>query len=467
MKSAWEEVQPKNIYRVAKQLPLKDRGQEALLYLYQPIVGSLATNLYLSLSGEVKELLGVSEVGSHSDLLTDCDFGIQQFYEARLRLEGIGLLTTYYKVDPQVGKTFLYQLQEPLSPELFFKDNLLVFLLQEKISQKRFKQLLQHFAPKKVETEGYQEITKSFNEVFQFQKERFSADLENLQKIDEDFQITNEKAPIVSETFDWEFLTDYLQRQGLVVEFSEEVKSEILTFHTLYAIDEFEMAEFLAKTANITKSEIDLKELRKYLRQIYRKKQEPAATPVPEKAADLSLADQQTFRYNSLQLEGFSDYEVNLLKEMDEYPPMTYLEALKAAKSSFVSEPETWVVRDLVQKSGLPSNVINFLMHYLLVVQKKSVLDTFSANKAAAEWAEEKLYTPEAALIHVRKKTTAQAEKNQTYQQPRNKSTKRPVRKERIPEWMAKKATPAEAQLSPEKQAELDQKLASFLKEGE
>ena len=55
----------------------------------------------------------------HKELLDILSLGLRDFYEARIRLEALGLLKTFVQKD-ELGQVFIYELQAPLSAEDFF-----------------------------------------------------------------------------------------------------------------------------------------------------------------------------------------------------------------------------------------------------------------------------------------------------------------------------------------------------------
>lgn len=462
MESAWEKVQPKHIFRVAKQLPLDERRKETLIHLYQPIVGTVGIGLYFTLLADIHHHYGISESLLHADLLVDCDISIQQFYETRSKLEGIGLLSSFVKQDEKLGKVFLYQLHDPLVPESFLKDDLLVFLLKERVSDNKFNQLLKFFLPKVVDSTGYVETTKSFKEIYAFHQEKFSAEYDQITNFCQSFDISDEKPTSLSQNeLDWNLVADLLKRQGIITTISDDEKKEVTLYHSMYGMNEIELAELLSRTANIVDAKIDMKAFKNAQRQLSQKNKQSKETAI-EASDNLSDDEKNTYRYNSLKLDGFSDFDIQIIKEAEQYPPMTYFQAIKDQKGGYITEPENWVIRDLVNKSGLPNSVINFLIHYVLVVRNAPVLNASYVNTIANEWAQKNIHSPEAALKHIREVNEPTEKKATT----RKRNYSRRVRTEKVPEWMNKQSIP-EAKLSPERQAELDEKLKDFLKEGD
>ncbi|MHC5248022.1 replication initiation and membrane attachment family protein [Enterococcus sp. LJL90] len=464
MENAWDEVLPKYLFQVGKQLPLGDRSQETLVQLYQPIIGASALALYFSFLGEIKWQYGLSEIAIHADLLTDLNVGLQLFFEDRQKLEAIGLLKSYYQEDAQLGRKYLYELQEPLAPEAFLQDSLLHFLLKEYVSETKYERLLQRFKPKTLDISGFQEVTKKFKQIFSFNEGRFAENFGRLEESAADFSLENPPGIDQGEDLDWQLIEANLARLGVTTSLTAEERQDIFVHHVMYGYEEIELSELLARTSNLTEQKISLKDFHKAVRQAAQTmpvtKKTTDDTPSTEPQTKLSEADQKIRRENTLKAEGFSPQDIELIKEAELYPPMTYFQALKEAKGGFIGDPEVWIVKNLVDRSGLPAAVVNILIHYVLVAKNAPVLNGTYVNSIANEWAQSGIKTPEAALKHAR-------DLNNKPKQTKNyRNTNRKVRREKVPEWMNQKTLP-EAQIAPERQAELDEMLKDFLKEGD
>ena len=126
-----EQLKPKEIYRPFKARPLQRDGEQALCHLYQPIIGSDAVAVYLSLLTDAEDVS--QDEFLHMDALTALDMGIPRFVSARVRLEAIGLLRVYTKNDRELGRKFLYELLEPVTPTTFFQDSRYCQLLSAQV----------------------------------------------------------------------------------------------------------------------------------------------------------------------------------------------------------------------------------------------------------------------------------------------------------------------------------------------
>lgn len=451
-----EGIKPKDIYRPFKARPLTTEGQLALLHLYQPILGSDGVAVYFSLLQDHED--PQQEEFLHMDALTALDMGLPRFLVARQRLEGSGLLKVYVK-NTELGQEFLYELLEPLAPSSFFQDFRYCQMLLEKVSQHKFDQLLQRFAPKKVDRTSYRQITKDFQQVYGKQETHSST--KEIQETIEAFQGVEDQSqlPIHLTGLDWQFISDFAEKEHLPTTlFTKEFRKQLTFYHDFYGYQEMELVDLVADAYLLGQGEVKLKDLNKLA-------EKKAAVPKAAGNEKLTSADEnsQLKRKNTLLAQGFTQEDWLTIQAVESYPPLKYLQGLKKAKRSFVTKNEEWLLKDLVEKSPLPNPVINQLMNYVLVDQNNSDLNTRLVNKIATDWSEKQLKTPEDAIYYVRSRKQEQENKPIVA----NKKTatnyqKRPQKKEVLEDW-----TQYKTQTNPQLEAELDRKMKEFLKEGD
>lgn len=413
--------------------------QDALLYLYQPIIGSTALSLYLTLTSDVT-IEGTSPSLMHTDLLAAVDTGLMNLVKAREHLEGIGLLETYEKIDDELGMSLIYQLRLPLNSEKFFQDPLMAYLLMEKIGRRRFERLVERFKPKLFNRKKAKNITKRFREVYRLDEKSFSSQSEILEQTQEDFSIHTD--------FDWTLFSQQLKRFNLILSVDEREK--IQTFQTLYGVNELDLAEFVAKAAAGEKAGLNFN----YLRQLINK----------EKRPNISSSSKEIITDGLMVTGSFSPQELEIIAQSKKIAPVTFLRAIKREKGGFETNTEVRLLEELIGRNLLPKSVINIIINYILVIQNQAVINANYLNAIANDWAQKKITTPEAAITHVRENNQKLVRKPQT-----NRSTyqkRGSGRKESLPEHI--KQPPKESKLSPEKEAELNRKLAEYLsKEGD
>ena len=89
---------PADIYVVVDKSLLSEMDKPVLNMLYMPIIGNMAVSLYLKLQTEAGNTL-ISPELTHHHLMTSMGLTLDNIKEARLKLEGIGLLKSYYHKD--------------------------------------------------------------------------------------------------------------------------------------------------------------------------------------------------------------------------------------------------------------------------------------------------------------------------------------------------------------------------------
>ncbi|GMG60322.1 DnaD domain protein [Tetragenococcus halophilus] len=458
MHSAWDEVQPNNIYQVTKSFPLTEEGNNGLVYLYQPIIGQNALALYYGFIGD-KEDQYENEF-AHIDMLDALNIGLPDFLQARKQLEGMGLLSVFTKEDPEFGKMFLYRLEEPIHPQDFFRDETYSFLLLNTIGERKFRQMVRRFQPENPDLTAYQEVTSGFREVYGALDERlFIRNAQSLEKVSQDYQVPSNKQLQLDEgQIDWDFLYQLAQRKFIVKEnFDDSFKQQLTLYANLFGFDEMKLVDLMTEAVSLSDGQVDRKALDKVIRK--------QATVKKEKQADNydEQSDEQKRRFNTLRQTGFSENDIQLVKIAQSSAPMDFLQAIKNEKHNFVTDPETWLLKTLVERSPLPNSVINVLIHYILVVKKNSFLQSNFVNQIATDWSELEINSPEQAIKHVRdlvKEVKNKPSKKKNY--ANNKQ--QPIRKESLPDWVDK---PNEEVEDPAVQEEINKKLQDYLKRKE
>ncbi|MDN6641294.1 MAG: DnaD domain protein, partial [Tetragenococcus sp.] len=257
---------------------------------------------------------------------------------------------------------------------------------------------------------------------------------------------------------DWDFLYQLAQRKFIVKEnFDDSFKQQLTLYANLFGFDEMKLVDLMTEAVSLSDGKVDRKALDKVIRK--------QATVKKEKQADNhdEQSDEQTRRFNTLRQTGFSENDIQLVKIAQSSAPMDFLQAIKNEKHNFVTDPETWLLKTLVERSPLPNSVINVLIHYILVVKKNSFLQSNFVNQIATDWSELEINSPEQAIKHVRdlvKEAKSKPSKKKNY--ANNKQ--QPIRKESLPDWVDK---PNEEVEDPAVQEEINKKLQDYLKRKE
>lgn len=452
-----KELKPKDVYRPIKARPLTSGGEQALYYLYQPITGSDAIAVYFTLLGDGEDPKQADYL--HIDALNALDMGLPRFIAARKRLEGIGLLKVYVKDDPDLGQSYLYELLEPTAPSEFFQEEALALLLLHKVSEFKFKQLAQRFAPKAVERQGYQEITSRFAQVYG--QLDVTSEVALVEAETTAYQEVTDEATLKVDLsgLDWQFMQDFGEKKYIdPALYTKELREKLTFYHEFFGYTELELVELVAQAVSLETGELSYKELEKLA-------QAKSQLPKEQKAETTTEAPEQALRRkNAFLAQGYTEEDWQAVEAAEAYPPMKYLQALKKAKRSFVTKNEEWLLKDLVEKSPLPNPVINQLLNYVLVDQNKSDLNARLVNTIATDWSEKQLKTAIDAIQYVRQRKIEQKEQQtqkQTKQKQGTNRYNRPQKQETLEDWTKYTVKPADPAL----EAELDRQLKEFYQE--
>lgn len=132
-----------------------------LTLLYNPLIKTNAYSVYMLLNSLVERASLKSFTAKHQFLFDLSLLTAEQFYDARIKLEAVGLMTTLYK-----DNSYVYVLKPPYTANQFLVDGVLGTFLYSELGQTSFKQLFKLFNVAKVPKDSYSDITKKFDDVF-------------------------------------------------------------------------------------------------------------------------------------------------------------------------------------------------------------------------------------------------------------------------------------------------------------
>ncbi|MGY3724031.1 replicative DNA helicase loader DnaB [Granulicatella balaenopterae] len=470
MEYAWSKLTPKDALQIWQPKWITELDLRYLTHLYQPFIGQTATILYTTLFYEISPSNYYSEWFRIGDMLAVLNIGMAKFYEAKTRLEGIGLLKTY-QLQKEDGNYYKLELIPPVAPDRFFRDPLLSSLLISQIGHQRFAILQRRYSIAK-EYDESQEVTANFSDVFvaPFNVTDYQVDhYRNKHLMDSS---DAEVPQLVEDTFNWELLYSLLKSQFVSKEFlTEEVKRVILTLHVQYGVSEEDMVPYIMYATDLSTGITDPDELMKLMlnsyeelqktKKIAQKKSKQQAKKIEKIKNQATVNDIEAFKINL----SYSDPAYSLVKVAKKMNCMEFLESIKKQRHGYVAASEQRVLRDLVDLSGLPSEVINILIHYILVVQDNTSLTKNFADAIANDWGQRQLKTAEDAVTVVRtREKEGQIKREQKVKQVTTKRNyqQKPPRIEKLPEWAKHENTAKDTPLADEKVAALKAKIAKL-----
>lgn len=405
----WSQLNPRDCIQVTQQVWLTQRELQFVTQLYVPFLGVQASTLYLVLFSELSPNSYQSDVIQLADLLALVNMGIPDFYQARIRLESVGLLKTYrYEDEDSISAQYTFELQAPASPNLFFKDALLSTLLVNQVGHQRFENLQKRFSVKEKAIYG-EDVTSTFQEGFQlpFNMSQYKRNVVQEKQMIKD--VKQQESLVLNSNIDWELLTDLLKSQFVHEQaLTDEVKQMLNSFQLYYGLTEREIAQYVIYAADLSTGEIDEKELYSIIinanQHLAVPKQEEASIIPVESTPEVSevvTEEKQEITPAPTQLPEAIQRLITLAKEMT---PFDFMTSIKQQRNGYVSNGEQRIILDLVQVGTIPSEVINILIHYVLVVKNNPTINKNLMDTIANDWSQKGIQTAEQAIEAVRQR---------------------------------------------------------------
>ncbi|PLS02575.1 replication initiation and membrane attachment family protein [Neobacillus cucumis] len=432
MAQHWQEILPIDRYIVAAEGLLHEYDRKVLTFLYQPLIGSTCLSLYMTLWAELEENRLWSESSTHHLLMNLMGMNLKDIYEARLKLEGIGLIKTFVKtVDDE--RSFIYELQPPLNPEQFFLDGMLNIYLFRKIGKNHFARLKRFFTDQQKPKENeFQNVTKSFQDVFASEtlgSMQYLQDVSGELKAEEDEQFVGRHEQkgiqIHADTFDFGLLMAGLN-ESLVPgkALTKKVKEVISNLSFLYNINPIEMKNLIldAITPN---NEIDVEDLRKAARNWYQFENNDQYPSLVERT--------QPPRYR-VQLEEPKTKEEMLVRSLETTSPVKVFR--DASHGIEPSETELKIIEDVMFKKKLLPGVVNVLIQYVLLKADSKFTKNY-VEQIASHWARKEVKTVKEAMELARDEHSKYLSWNEE-KKNRKSASKKTIRTELLPDWFDK-----------------------------
>lgn len=444
------ELQAVDSYQVKASGILTGADRKIITMLYQPLMGAECLALYQTLFTEVEENRLWSEAHSHVQLLNMLDISLKALFEARLKLEGLGLLKSYVKTEND-QRFYVYEILPPLSPEKFFSDGLLNIYLYSKIGNAQFQRLRRFFADEAFETDTYSEITRSFQDVFEPFKGGASAaePVSNQVLVD---KVAAKEIEFDDASFDFHLFLSLLS-PGMITreKITKEVRQTILKLHGIYQVSEKDMPSYLYRSLD-SNGEIDIVYLRKIVREGYTI--ENGAPPKLQMKHETSIKEEPEVK------ETLNDEEA-LQVYLESITPFQLL--VDISDGAVPAETDLRVVEEVMNQQNLPVPVINVLIEYVLLRLDRKLSKNYMMT-IAAHWKRKNVKTAKEAMDlawqehekYKRLQEEPATPKNTNYNRNYQKST----RKEILPDWFDKEqVTPAENKMTDKEKQTLEEQV--------
>lgn len=433
MAKHWQEMLPVDRYEVASNGLLYEYDRKVLTLLYQPLIGPIAYSLYMTLWSQIEENRVTSEGSSHHALMNVMDSNLKQIYDARLKLEGIGLLSTYVRTEEGL-RSFVYEIKPPLSPSQFFLDGMLNVYLYRKIGKNQFLKLKRFFSDDHFleKDKGYENVTRSFQEVFDSAVPGLSSS-----HMEEDLRLENTRAyldrgtpetiKVDEDHFDFNLLFAGLS-EVLVPKraINKKVREAIAKLSFLYGIDPIQMKNIVISAVDES-SEIQIDELRKSARDWY---QLTYSDQLP-----LLIDKTQPIPYVTTKEEPKTQEE-KLVQYLEKTSPRQLL--IDISGGGEPSKSDLQIIEDVMFQQKLLPGVVNVLIQYVLLKTDMKLTKAY-VDKIASHWARKRVQTVSEAMELAKKEHRQYLDWAEGKQEAKTTTRKKATRKESLPSWFDKK----------------------------
>ena len=424
-------VFPADTYIVVNKTILQENDIKILTMLYQPIIGITSINLYLTLCHDLDKNEFMSEEISHHHLMTNMRTRLEDIIIAKEKLEAIGLLKTYYKRKEDVNN-FIYELYSPLEASEIFSHPILNIVLYNNVGKKEYERLVNSFKIPKVNYSTYEDITKTFTEVF----DSVSGTMfENALK---DIKTTNRINLNIDNEFDFELL-ESIMPNGILNKRSltKDVKNLIQNLSFVYNLDVEPMKNLIINSVNESHN-IDKTKLRKNARNFYQFNNNG-------KLPSLIYQKQPEYLRSP---EGKDSKRAKMIYVFETVDPYHFLKSkYNGAKPT---SRDLNLIESLMNDLELKPAVVNVLIDYVMKINDKKLTKNF-VETIAGTWKRLGIETAEDAMKQ------AEKEVKKKYSVKKEKITKSEI----IPEWMDKDIEKKE--MTKEEENEVKDLLKDFM----
>ncbi len=434
MAQHWQETLPVDQYIVASGGLLHEYDRKVLTFLYQPLIGPACLSLYMTLWAELEENRLWSEPVKHHNLMSIMDMNLKDIYHARQKLEGMGLLKTFVKNGDE-GRSFIYELQPPLTPEQFFLDGMLNVYLYRKVGKNQFLRLKRFFSDKSVTAKpDYDEITKAFQDVFLSvptdalkHNPDSAADLQAEDGNSFIGRAEPSKIQIDPAEFNFDLLLGGL-KESLIPKkaFTARVKEAISNLAFLYGIDALKMKNIVLSAVN-SENEIDIEELRKAARDWYQfeyQDQLPALLDRVQPAQFKAGTNKPKTK------------EEELIHYFEKTSPRQLL--IDISGGAEPSKADLQIIEEVMFKQKLMPGVVNVLVQYVMLKTDMKLAKGY-IDKIASHWSRKKISTVNEAMQLAKNEHRQYLDWADGKKTPASQGKRKPVRKEVLPDWFEKK----------------------------
>lgn len=426
-------ILPADTFVVVNRTILNESDRKIISMLYQPIIGSMAVSLYYTLWADLDKTELLSNEYTHHHLMTSLRIKMDSIVTARKKLEAVGLLKTFVKNENV--NNYVYEMFSPISASEFFNHPILNIVLYNNVGKKEYETLLKYFKVPRINLSSYEELTSTFDEVFE------SVPSSSYDNLNEDLRVNKTGEIKIDNAFDFDLLIS-LVPNGVITNktFSKEVKELINNLSFVYNMDASDMKGPILNSIK-ENGLIDKILLRKNVRNYYKYENQ-------NKLPSLVYKSQPEYLKNPV---GAADKRAKMIYVFENTTPYNFLKG--RSNGAKPSSRDLSLLETLLSDFKLNPGVVNVLIDYVLKINNKKLTRGF-LETIASQWKRLNIETVEEAM--------KEAEKE--YKKSKKiidvKSLNKSQNKEVLPEWFNQSIKKEE--ISSEEEKSLKDMLKEF-----
>lgn len=375
-------VSKHDFYEIRVASLITNIDKDSLLDLYQPIIGSQAAILYLTMLKQKHNADG-GTIFKMEQLLKSMQLTSGQLLSARKFLEAVGLIRTYEATAEDV-RCYIYVIYSPKSPKAFFDDVLFKGLLIQNVGEKEAKRLANKYKVNLTIPEDYKEISASFVDVYKLDYDDPSF------KKDFGDQIIGRDHGRANLEFNFDLFFGYINENSGIKSsvFKKKDLKEIERLAALFGLNEKQMAfividEYIVEGSN----HLDFDKIKS--------------------KAESSLRYSLVEPSRSSKVSGDSTM-AQKIRMMEEVGPAKFLQYLQQGTKPARSDIN--IVDSLSKDYGFGNGIINAIVEYVLY-KNNNILSRNYCEKIASSLAREGVKTAVDAMNYLNKMNVKSSKK--------------------------------------------------------
>lgn len=380
-------------FKINNKCQLNSEDISSLTLLYLPLIGLDSFALYTTLTSLnkheeyfIKTLVNITNIPTLKALTNAFD-----------KLEGIGLVKTYYHKD----KGYIFDILNPLNEQEFLNEEILVTLLETQVGATEIEKIKSR---NKNSTRGYKDITKRLSDVYTVITKQNTEIINNLVKPSIVVENKDFNYSLFKMLFDSTFIDDDVLNE-------DSFKTMIQKISFIYKLTEEDMKDIVFNTINNDKR-CDYAALSKNARILFQKKYKvdtPKLVTVKEDQYIQSVED---------------DAVLKLCNDLESKSPSEILEGLSGMKPT---PSELKICEDLSANTNLTIGAINFMLMYVNAEKNGELPGYNYFEKIASNWSRAKVKTAYDAIKYTEKRNKEKSEPKTT--------TSRGKKNAAVPDW--------------------------------